>query len=53
MTKDFKMPIVENQMQVHCNEIDKELACYFSNMQHFKIITVIMTDTIISGHIRL
>lgn len=53
MTKDLKMTTVENQMGVHSNGIDKELTCYFSNMQHFKKITVIMTDNIISGLIRL
>ena len=52
MTKDFaKMAIVKDLMTVHCRGIDRE-NLVISVAQHFKIITGIMVDNIISGYIR-
>ena len=47
MTKDFlKMAIVKDLMKVHCSGIDRE-NLVISVAEHFKIITGIMTDTIV------
>ena len=53
MTKDFsKMAIVKDLMKVHCSGIDRE-NLVISVAEHFKIITGIMTNSIIRGHTRI
>ena len=53
MTKDFaKMAIVKDLMTVHCRGIDRE-NLVISVAQHFKIITGIVTNSIIPGHSRI
>ena len=53
MTKDFlKMTIVKDWWKFIIMELIRKF-CYFCGTQHFKIISRIMTDSIIPGHIRI
>ena len=52
MIKDLKMSVVNDLIRVYYNGVDKEIG-YFCDIQHFKIITRIMIDNSIPGHIRI
>lgn len=52
MTKDLRVPIVKDLMRVIIIELTMKFD-YFSDIEHFKIMTRIITDNIIPRHIKL